>query len=278
MSIGISYNKVFAKLGSEYGDVDSITVINRENKANIVDRLPASELLNVGKKTALKLKELNIHTIGDLAAASPDVLKQYFGKAGTTLHIYANGMDNSDVIETENKPKSIGNSTTPTTNMCTDQDVYLVMCVLCQSVATRLKKHNLKGRCITVSTRTTDLIWNSFQTTLKHNTNLYHDFLKQGFSLFKSNCDLKEPLRSIGISVSQLIDTNVDQQLELFEQPEKEELYIIENTIDSIRNRFGYKAIDYAVTKLNRELTDFSPSSEKLSYPGGNKSETKSKM
>jgi len=272
ISIGISYNKVFAKLASEYGGVDTITLINRKNKGELIDPLDVGKLLFIGRKTVIKLNTLNINTIGDLALASPQLLLKHFGKVGTAMYLYANGLDESDVISEDRVPKSVGNSSTTVNDMFTYQDIYLVLSVLSQSVATRLKKQNLKGRCLTLNIRTKDLVWSSFQTTLSEHTNLYSDIIKTAFALLQKHYRLETPLRSIGVSLNQLIKDASMQQLSLFEQKEKDRSFTLENTIDEIRNRFGYSTVDYAILKLNEKLTDFAPSTEQFVFPSGNKS------
>jgi len=272
VSVGISYNKVFAKLGSEYGLPDSITLINRANKVELIDPLPVSDLLFIGRKTAIKLATLNIHTIGDLAAVTPQFLQKHFGKVGTSMYMYANGLDDSDVTPEERVPKSVGNSSTTVCDMYTYQDIYLVLITLSQSVASRLKTQDLKGRCLSLSIRTNELEWSTFQTTLSNHTNLYSEIIRAGFALLKKNYHLEKPLRSVGITVSQLVKCGSEQQLSLFDQNEKETAFTLESTIDRIRSRFGYPAVNYAILHLNKDLVDFSPKDEHIVFPGGHKS------
>ena len=271
ISIGISYNKIFAKLGSDYRKIDGITVINQKNKIEIIDPLPVDSLLYIGRRTKAKLALLNITTIGDLAAASRDFLKQNFGKVGEVLHTYANGWDNSEVnhINKVREPKSIGNSTTPPCDMCTYQDVYLVLSVLAQSVATRLKQHGLIGCCLSLGIKTTDLKYFTCQTTLDYPTNLYYRLLEEAFILFKRNCKLQNPLRCIGISLSKLTKEKNPQQLTFFTQKQDDKSLIIDNTLDQIHNRFGYSAINYTMLQLNKDLLDLSPKDEPATFPVG---------
>ncbi len=270
-SVGISYNKVFAKLASDIQKYDAITIINRENKEKIVDPLPTNDLLFVGNSTFEKLQALNIHTIGDIAKSEISYLKNVLGKTGELIHYYANGHDLSEVAKYDHSrvAKSIGNSTTTVTDMSTYQDIYLVLSILSQSVAARLKQQGLAGKCISVGLRTKELKSFSLQTTLINPTNLYQEILNESMELVKKNYFLDIPLRSIGVSVNKLISEDSHQQLDLFSKLDKEKIRAVEDTVDKIRERFGYNSINYALTKLNPELTEFNPKDDHVIFPIG---------
>lgn len=271
LSIGLSYNKVLAKLGSDYKKYDCIVVINRANKAQIVDPLPVSDLLFVGRSTTAKLNHFKIFTIGQLANTDYKFLHKIFGKIGPILHAYANGLECSEVTAHSDSElvKSIGNSSTTVIDMSCYQEAYLVLSVLSQSVASRLKKQGLKGICISVSIRTKDLEHSSFQTTLIQPTWLYREILTTGFTLLKKNYQMVKPLRSIGISISKLVSAHNYEQLDLFDQQKKEHQLTLDLTLDSIRQRFGYHCINYASLKVNQDLTDFNPKEEHVIFPTG---------
>lgn len=132
VSIGVSWNKIFAKLGSDYKKPDAITLISRENYKRIVWPLPASDLLYVGRSTSRKLSSVGIRTIGDLANADPSHLHSLLGKMGYVLHGFANGLDDSPVTtDGYHAPiKSIGNSTTAPRDLTCDTDVKIILMAL----------------------------------------------------------------------------------------------------------------------------------------------------
>lgn len=151
VSIGISWNKIFAKLGSDYKKPDGITEFNRTNYRELIWKLPVSDLLYVGRSTNRTLQKYGIRTIGELARTDPSFLERQLGKMGLVIFSFANGWDDSPVTaESYHAPiKSIGNSTTTPRNLECDQDVQIILMALAESVAARLRKHGF--RCNVVS-------------------------------------------------------------------------------------------------------------------------------
>ena len=143
VSIGISWNKIYAKLGSDYKKPDAITEFNRENYKDRIWQLPASDLLYVGRQTNKKLQKLGIRTIGQLAESDEKLLESHFGKIGNVLWAFANGWDEDPVCKEgyEAPIKSIGNSTTTPRDLENDLDVWIIQIALAESVAARLRKH-----------------------------------------------------------------------------------------------------------------------------------------
>ncbi len=153
VSEGISWNKIYAKLGSDYKKPDAITEFNRENYKSLIWKLPVSDLLYVGRSTNRTLSRYGIHTIGDLACADPDFLMKQFGKMGLVIHSFANGWDESPVApEGYSAPiKSIGNSTTTPRDLENDLDVKIIFMALAESVSARLRKHGFKCNTVAIS-------------------------------------------------------------------------------------------------------------------------------
>lgn len=143
VSIGISWNKIYAKLGSDYKKPDAITEFNRENYKDRIWQIPASDLLYVGRQTNKKLQKLGIRTIGQLAESDEKLLESHFGKIGNVLWAFANGWDEDPVCKEgyEAPIKSIGNSTTTPRDLENDLDVWIIQIALAESVAARLRKH-----------------------------------------------------------------------------------------------------------------------------------------
>ena len=148
VSIGVSFNKIFAKFGSDYKKPDAITEITRENYRDIVWNCPAKDLLYVGRATGRKLESIGIYTIGDIATADVTLLRSYLGKWGYLIYGFANGYDSSPVahMNENSEVKSIGNSTTTPKDMVTFNDVKQVIFVLCDSVCRRMREQGFMAK------------------------------------------------------------------------------------------------------------------------------------
>lgn len=244
VSAGVSWNKIFAKLGSDMKKPDATTVITRENYKKLVWPLPVEDLLFIGKSTGSKLRRVGITTIGRLAVVDEKYLITTFGKWGHTLHSYANGKDTSEVDrEWESiQAKGIGNSTTTPNDITTYEEAKAVLTGLSENVATRIRNANLIGHTIVLSIRNCDLETKERQRMISVPTCLAKDILQTAMDLLKVNWDPKKnkPLRSLGVRVSSLIDSDCPVQMSFFDLPkEKQRDENIERTIDSLRERFG---------------------------------------
>lgn len=168
VSIGVSFNKIFAKLGSDYKKPDAVTIFSRENYQELVWPQPVGNLLYVGKATAAKLAGIGIHTIGELAAADPAALQMLLGRMGPTLHDYANGRDETPVAEYVNREqaKSIGNMITAPRDIRTPADADLVLWPLCENVAHRLRRHGMCAGSVSLYIRDIQLVTHTRQCQL----------------------------------------------------------------------------------------------------------------
>lgn len=268
VSVGVSFNKIFAKLGSDYKKPDAVTVISRDNYKNIVWPLPCSNLLMVGRATTRKLNFYGIKTIGDLACADPAFLKEILGKNGLTLHDFANGLDLSSVKHKDevNDIKSVGNSTTTPRNLVNNDDVKTVFRVLAESVSRRLREQGLKGRTVSISVRDTDLSSFTRQGKMKANSYLSTEILDCAMTLFLQNYNWIKPIRSLGISVC---DFNCDfgEQFDFGKTVEKrEKLEAIETTVDNLKQRFGNYCIQRACQLKKSDLSGFNPHDEHIDF------------
>lgn len=273
VSIGVSFNKIFAKLGSDYKKPDAVTVISRENYKDIVWCLPCSDLLFVGSSTTKKLAYYGINTIGELANAEPGFLKRILGKNGITIYNFANGLDVSRVRHKDEieDVKSVGNSTTTPRDLIDDGDVKTVFRVLCESVSTRLREQGLKGRTISIWVRDTELAGFTRQKALPFCTNVSTEILKTAMELFSANYDWKNHIRSLGVSVSDF-DFDLCEQFDFsktVENREKQEK--IEETVDALKRRFGNYCIQRASQLERRDLSGFNPHDEHIIHPVGYK-------
>ena len=246
VSVGVSFNKVFAKLGSDMKKPDAVTVITRENFKQKVWPLAVSELLFVGKSTTKRLGDLGILTIGDVAECDDLTLERLLGKNGRQLKEYALGEDNSPVLPylCEHIPKSIGRSITPAKDITTPDEVWSIFISQAETIAHELRKYSLYAGSIQVHTRTTALKVKEFSRALSSPTDLSMTIAKKGFELFQENYLWDMPLRSVGLRVSSLRDdTYAVQQDMFFEEADDSKDRIIESSIDSLRERFGKSSI-----------------------------------
>lgn len=271
VSIGVSFNKIFAKLGSDYKKPDAVTVITSENYKDVVWPLPCSDLLMVGRSTTKKLLSYGIHTIGELANANAEFLRSILGKNGEMLHRYANGLDVSRVCHKDEirDIKSVGNSTTAPRDLVNDEDVKTVFTVLCESVARRLREQGVKGRTVTISVRDKNLHTITRQCKAPACTDISSEILKISMELFKINYNWNAPIRSLGVSVGDF-DFEYCEQFDLSGTAEKrEKLEKIESTVDNLKRRFGNYCIQRASMLKDTDLSRFNPHDEHTIHPVG---------
>ncbi len=216
MSVGVSFNKIFAKLGSDYKKPDAITTMNKDECRDKAWPLPVSDLLYVGSATNNKLRGIGIRAIGDLARTEESLLVRKLGKMGSILWAFANGYDESPVkLENTSAPiKSVGNSTTTPKDMETDEDVKIVLYILAESVAARLRENGFRCRTVEISIRDKELLHFSKQVKLQNASNITKEIAEAGYKLYKESYRMpadehelknsrpefyQKPLRSIGI-------------------------------------------------------------------------------
>ena len=272
VSIGVSYNKIFAKLGSDYRKPDAVTMITKENYRQIAWPLPVSDLLYVGPATKRKLNGFGVHTIGELAQTPVEILRSKFGKIGDILWCFSNGLDSSPVADFQNQPvvKSIGNSTTAPRDLERDEDVKIILYVLADSVARRLREQGLKGRTIHISVRDNSLFSFTRQKTLGFYTNLTEEIAGEALSLFREHYQWKRPVRSIGISVSDLAADTIYSQTSLFcDEVKREKVERLDKALDRLKARFGTFAVQPAVLLKDRKLSGFDPKNDHIIHPVG---------
>ncbi len=257
ISVGVSFNKVFAKLGSDYKKPDAVTVISQENFREIVWELPVEEMLYVGRSTKAKLNRVGIRTIGELAAVSEDYLRTIFGKNGTMLHLFANGLENSPVKKFDERDviKSIGHSTTTPRDMKNAEDVNVIFNLLSEQVCRRLRSHSLKCNVVQIYLRDTNLFGFERQVRLPYPTDISGEVCRAAMELLRKNYNFSVPLRSVGIRGAALSGADDPFQLSFFVDAGKmQKLRKIEQTKDSINSRFGRHSIQRAVLLTDKTL------------------------
>lgn len=249
VSIGVSFNKIFAKLGSDMKKPDAITEIREDDFHDKVWPLDVGELLYVGAATKEKLGRYGIRTIGDLASTSQEALKNLLGINGLKLWNYANGTDRSRVMHQDfvSPIKSIGHGVTCIADLETPDEVFRVMLELSQDIGHRLRLHGLMACGVQILIRSNDLYYSQYQCKLPFRTQLPSEIADAGFQLFSKRYQRTELIRAITIRGIDLVPQNEPEQLSLLvDQQRRDRRIQLEDTVEDIRRRFGKRAISYA--------------------------------
>lgn len=262
LSVGVSFNKVFAKLGSDYKKPDATTVISRENWKEIVWPLPVGDLLFVGGAARKLLAQYGVKTIGDLAACPTDMLESLMGKLGTQLHEYACGLDASPVRSRYDREpvKSVGNGTTFPQNLTTWEQVRGGIAVLADSVATRLRRYGLYAGGVQVTVRDPAFRDRSRQTQLSTPTHLIRDITAAALELTGQLWKPPSPIRALTVTAIHLATpADAYEQVDLFtaaEAPKRKKQEQLEAAMDHIRSKYGTDAISYGASRPEKEEED----------------------
>ena len=268
VSIGVSDNKITAKLGSDYKKPDAITRIEKDNYREIVYPLPVEDLLYVGSATSRKL----IKTIGELAECPVEILIRKLGKMGSILHMFANGRDVSPVQRRDHIPniESVGNSATTPRDLTCDEDVHLMLLLLAESVASRMRE--LVSRCTVVEVYVRDTALHSFcrQRKLSLPTCSSSEIADVAFDLFRKNYHWDKPVRSIGVRGAGLVEATAGVQLSLYADAiERDKRERIDAAVDGLRERYGYMSIRRALTLADPLLGTINPKDDHTVHPVG---------
>lgn len=269
ISIGVSFNKIFAKLGSDMKKPDAITVIDKETFREKIWGLPASDLLGVGRATKAKLDNYGILTIGELANAPEHLLQSLFGKNGLLLSAYANGNDYSSVMPSGYTPpiKSVGHGVTTVRDLENLSDVYPVILELSQDIGAKLRKYDFNAAGVAIDVRDSDLFVKQWQCHISTPTNSSAIIAEKAFDLFNNSYRWRNGIRSITVRAINLVSANDPRQQNFYEDFSRiERKEKIEEAIDEIRRRFGKEAIIPASLFFNKGLTSYHA---ELSMPTG---------
>lgn len=249
ISVGVSFNKIFAKLGSDYKKPDATTCISRETYQTMLWPLPAQDMLFVGSTTAERLSGMGINTIGDIARAGREQLKSLLGRSGETVWEYAMGLDVSPVRRQDESepPKSIGNSTTFAHDLSGRQEICAGLLMLSDQAASRLRKHGLYCSTVQIQIKDPRLTTISRQQKLKAPTNVTHDIYEAAVALADKSWSMSAPVRLLSVTCAGLSDC-CTEQMTLIGDTTEEKLKNtkLDRAMDSIRSRYGKSAISYA--------------------------------
>ena len=251
ISVGVSYNKIFAKLGSDLQKPDAVSVVSPESFRAQLWGLPATALLGVGRAVERKLSGVGVLTIGDIAACERSYLERLLGKNGRTLWLYANGLDNAPVLDAQSQPpvKSIGNSVTCTRDLESNPQVWQVLLAMSEKVASRLREQDLRTGMVAVQVKDEDFITREYSASLEQPTHSAFLLAKTAQRLFEQHYDWQRRVRAVGVRASLLTDGQY--QLSLCGNPRQtQRAERLEQSVDRLRSRYGNLAVQRAVLML----------------------------
>ncbi len=268
VSVGVSFNKIFAKLGSDLKKPDATTVIECDRFKEVVWPLLVKELLYVGRATHNKLKRRGIFTIGDLANANPESLKFWLGKMGIVLWQFANGLDTSPVsnIGAKSLIKTVGNSTTAPRDLISDEDIRIILTVLCESVSARLREYGFICRTVQLGIRDNELEWIERQGKLEIPNRTAKSIFELSFALYKKHANGR-PVRSLSVRACDLEPVDFMQLSLLPEARRLEKQEELESVVDGLRSRFGHFSVQMGIMLTDRKLSDLDPKGEHIIHP-----------
>ena len=269
-SVGVSFNKIFSKLGSDMKKPDATTIITRDNYKDIAWKLPVSDLLYVGSATSKKLNKYGIYNIGQLANSNADWLVSRFGKWGAVLHRFANGHDEQPVKRkgVESFIKSVGNSRTLYKDATTIEEVKRIFYMLSESVAARLREHGLKATTIQIYVRDNELFSCERQAQLPYPTFLTSEIAQKALDIYLRKYHYNRPIRSLGVRACNLVAKDASYQLDLFSDHHKREnLEALEISIDNLRRRFGYGIVQRGILLEDGKLAGINPKDDHTIHP-----------
>ena len=269
VSVGVSFNKVFAKLGSDLKKPDAVTVVPKDSFQEKIWGLPASDMLGVGRATEKKLASVGIRTIGDMATWPVEYFEHKLGKNGVMLWGFANGMDTSPV---ENKDyemldKSCGHGITTLQDLENAGEVWNIMLELSQDIGHRLREGNKKATGVAIMIRDSELMTRQWQCGVNLPTYSPTIIAKEAFSLFQRSYSWQRPIRSVTVRAINLAPADGSFQLDLFTDAEKQaKAEALDKAIDDLRMRFGKHIIRNACLLNNPKMPDFE---HKITMPNG---------
>lgn len=269
ISVGVSFNKIFAKLGSDMKKPDAVTVIKKDTFKEKIWGLPASDLLGVGRATRKVLDRYGIKTIGDLANTDPNLLRSRLGKNGVALWNFANGLDCSAVAKSGfvSPVKSVGHGITTVADLENDEQVWPVILELTQDIGHKLRVHGLSAEGVALHIRDNTLYSKQWQTKTDMPTQSPMIIAKTAYRLFERNYAWRNHIRSVTVQAINLVPQDTPRQIGLFMDMEKmDKLERLDECIETIRRRFGKDSIRNGVLCQNLKMP---PEKVEITMPTG---------
>lgn len=255
VSIGVSFNKSMAKLGSDYKKPNATTVISRENMQEFVWPMPVSELLFVGPKTTEKLQRIGISTIGGLAKAEPAAINYLLGKNGLLVQQYALGVDEDpvNIVGYKREVKSVGNSITTPRDLVRKEDIRVTTMLLAESVAERMREKYFRCNVVQVTMRYSDLSWFQRQIHLPFPSCTAQRIGDTAYDLILRNWT-GDPLRSIGVRGCDLFTNEYPQMSLMPDMVNEQRQEDLEIAMQDVRRRYGHFAIQRGIMIKDNDL------------------------
>ncbi len=267
-SVGVSYNKIFAKLGSDMKKPDATTIIPSDRFREVVWPLPVSDLLYVGRATHNKLRRCGVRTIGNLAQTDQGFLQNLLGQNGAMLWLFANGLDTSPVsnIGAKSLIKSVGNSTTAPRDLVTDEEIRITLRVLCESVSARMRTYGFVCNTVQIGVRDNELRSYERQGKLCYPNRTAKALLEKAFELYKRSHISGKPVRSLSVRACDLLLYENEQLSLLPEIAAIQKRETLEGVVDDIRSRCGHFSIQSGLQLSDRQLSALHPRDDHLTY------------
>ena len=245
ISVGVSFNKVFAKLASDMKKPDALTHIPKDQFPQLVWPLPVEDLLWIGPKSSAILHRFGICTIGDLAHTDPLLLRYQFGKNGEAMQQRALGNDPTPVIPHSCQPpaKSIGHGITTPKDMTQPEEIWRLLFALCQDIGEKLRFHGLLAKGVAIECKDHLFFTKTLQTKLAEPTDCTMVLAKEAYRLFLERYRFREPLRALSVRAIDLEDSTAGQQLSLFTDKKEIRGQILDRAADTLNHRFGKGAL-----------------------------------
>lgn len=244
VNIGISTNKLLAKMASDFEKPDKIHTLFPDEIERKMWPLDIGELYMVGRSAQNTLKNLGIHTIGDLAKSNPATIKAHLKKHGETIYQYANGIDDGQLFSHETKDKEIGNSTTIPYDVESADTAKNILLSLCETVCTRLRHDSLRAACVSVRITDWNFVSRTHQRILPVTSNVTAELFSVVSALFDEMWD-GTPIRLLGVQTSKLTGDTY-RQYNLFDSEKFEKQEKLDSCVDEIRRKFGEDSIKRA--------------------------------
>ena len=276
VSVGVSFTRIFAKVGSDLKKPNAVTLLPPESMESVIRPLPVEVLLGVGRAVSERLHRYNIFTVGALADTPPAWLYQWFGKVGLQLYGAANGCDDGPLITAERTPppKSVGHGITTAEDLTTTEEVERVFSELCRAVGFRLRRARMAAGGVSVAVRDNNLSTREYQCTLSHPTRNNRAIFQQACALFRANYTWSLPIRSVTVRAISLLPDDVPCRFSLFDDMEKESrLERIDDPVDGLKLRYGrsvvFPATHYTDLKFRAGGDDLPPAAGMPTAPRG---------